>query len=77
MTERPILFSGEIDAGDATAHRRFVAKTRPASNGCVLWTGSLNANGYGFKRIPSQYSVRTKRAVNSLTVERGPKGGAA
>ena len=27
--------------------------------------------------IPKFYTARTKRAVNSLTVERGPKGGAA
>lgn len=26
---------------------------------------------------PKFYTARTKRAVNSLTVERGPKGGAA
>jgi hypothetical protein len=28
-------------------------------------------------RDPKFYTARTKRAVNSLTVERGPKGGAA
>jgi len=28
-------------------------------------------------RDPKFYTARTRRAVNSLTVERGPKGGAA
>lgn len=28
--------------------QRFLAKTAPGENGCVLWTGSRKSTGYGF-----------------------------
>ena len=39
--------------------------------------GKIRANACTKEGIPKFYTARTKRAVNSLTVERGPKGGAA
>lgn len=55
----------------------FYVVKREGLDGAPEWF-TFDADGHVWDyQLTLFYTARTKRAVNSLTVERGPKGGAA
>ena len=50
---RPCASAFRVDAIRITPER-FMGRTRHEPSGCVVWTGSLTAEGYGNLRIPGE-----------------------